>query len=104
MKKINFKFKRPKWIPLWLSVPFVLFIAFIVMMLFYGENNYLQINEQKNEIDKVTAQIKALEDSAKYYERKTEELNTDKETLEKIAREQYGMKRTNEEVFITDIP
>ena len=29
---------------------------------------------------------------------------TDKETLEKIAREQYGMKRTNEEVFITDIP
>ena len=23
---------------------------------------------------------------------------------EKIAREQYGMKRTNEEVFITDIP
>ena len=74
------------------------------MLLFYGENNYMQINDQKKEIDKINAQIKALEDSAKLYERKTQELNTDKETLEKIAREQYSMKRTNEEVFITDIP
>jgi cell division protein FtsB len=100
----NLKFKRPKWLPLWLSLPFVIFIAFIVMLLFYGENNYMQINDQKKEIDKINAQIKELEDSAKLYERKTQELNTDKETLEKIAREQYSMKRTNEEVFITDIP
>ena len=98
------KIKRPKWIPLWLSLPFIIFIAFIVMLLFYGENNYMLINQQKKEIDKMNAQIKVMEDSAKFYERKTQELNTDKETLEKIAREQYGMKRTNEEVFETDIP
>ncbi len=101
---MKIKIKRPSWIPLWLSLPFIIFIAFIGVLLFYGENNYLQINEQKKEIDKVNAQIKELEDSARYYERKTQELNTDKETLEKIAREQYGMKRTNEEVFVTDIP
>lgn len=95
---------RPKWIPRWLSLPFIIFIAFIVMLLFYGENNYMLINQQKKEIDKMNAQIKVMEDSAKFYERKTQELNTDKETLEKIAREQYGMKRTNEEVFETDIP
>ncbi|MBQ2163708.1 MAG: septum formation initiator family protein [Bacteroidales bacterium] len=100
MKKIS----RPKWIPRWLSLPFIIFIAFIVMLLFYGENNYMLINQQKKEIDKMNAQIKVMEDSAKFYERKTQELNTDKETLEKIAREQYGMKRTNEEVFETDIP
>lgn len=98
------KISRPKWIPRWLSLPFIIFIAFIVMLLFYGENNYMLINQQKKEIDKMNAQIKVMEDSAKYYERKTQELNTDKETLEKIAREQYGMKRTNEEVFVTDIP
>ena len=101
---MNLKIKRPKWIPLWLSIPFIIFIAFIVMLLFYGENNYMLINQQKKEIDKMNAQIKVMEDSAKFYERKTQELNTDKETLEKIAREQYGMKRTNEEVFETDIP
>ena len=98
------KISRPKWIPRWLSLPFIIFIAFIVMLLSYGENNYMLINQQKKEIDKMNAQIKVMEDSAKFYERKTQELNTDKETLEKIAREQYGMKRTNEEVFETDIP
>ena len=98
------KISRPKWIPRWLSLPFIIFIAFIVMLLFYGENNYMLINQQKKEIDKMNAQIKVMEDSAKFYERKTQELNTDKETLEKIAREQYGMKRTNVEVFETDIP
>ncbi|MBR2146716.1 MAG: septum formation initiator family protein [Muribaculaceae bacterium] len=97
-------FKRPKWIPMWLSLPFVIFIAFIAMLLFFGENNYMQINEQKKEMDNIKAQIKQQEDSAKYYERKTQELNTDKETLEKLAREQYNMKRTNEDVYITDIP
>ena len=36
--------------------------------------------------------------------RKVNELNTDRETLERIAREKYGMKRENEDVYITDIP
>ncbi len=98
------KIKRPKWIPLWLSIPFIIFLAFVVMLLFFGENNYRQISKQKVEMDKVKALIKEQEDSAQYYIRKTQELNTDKETLEKIAREQYKMKRANEDVFITDIP
>ena len=102
LKKINVK--RPSWIPKWLSIPFIIFLVFIVMLLFFGENNYMQISEQHKEIDRYKAMIKEQEDSALYYERKTQELNTDKETLEKIAREQYRMKRTNEEVFETDIP
>lgn len=98
------KIKRPKWIPAWLSIPFLLFIAFIVFMLFFGEYNFREISKQQQEIDHYKAMIKEQEDSAKYYERKTQELNTDKETLEKIAREEYKMKRTNEDVYITDIP
>ncbi len=98
------KIKRPKWIPIWLSFPFVIFLGFIAMLLFFGENNYMEINKQKKEIDDINAQIKQQEDSALYYERKTQELNTDKETLERLAREQYRMKRTNEDVFVTDIP
>ena len=98
------KVKRPKWIPLWLSIPFIIFITFIVTLLFCGEFNYLVIAEQQREKDKYKELIKEQEDSAQYYIRKTQELNTDKETLEKIAREQYKMKRNNEEVYITDIP
>jgi len=73
------------------------------MMLFFGDNNYMQISKQKNEINKLNSQIKNMEDSAQYYERKYRELDTDKENLEKLAREQYGMKRINEDVYETDI-
>ena len=38
------------------------------------------------------------------YEKKIRELNTDRATLEKIAREKYGMKKDYEEVYVTDIP
>ena len=74
------------------------------MLLFFGENNYMRINSYKQQINDLKAEIKSNQDSAKIYESKYEELHTDRETLEKIAREKYGMKRTNEEVFITDIP
>ena len=100
---MNIKVKRPKWIPLLLSIPFLIFLAFIVMLLFFGENNYMEISKQKSEINKLNSQIKNMEDSAQYYERKYQELNTDKENLEKLARENYGMKRINEDVYITDI-
>lgn len=97
-------FERPKWIPRWLNLPFVIFVAFILMLLFFGENNYMRINSYKQQINDLKAEIKNNKDSAKIYEAKVNELHTDRETLEKIAREQYGMKRTNEEVFITEIP
>ena len=98
------QFQRPKWIPRWLNLPFTIFVAFILMLLFFGENNYMRINSYKQQINELKAEIQNNQDSAKIYEAKLKELHTDRETLEKIAREQYGMKRTNEEVFITDIP
>ena len=98
------QFQRPKWIPRWLNLPFVIFVVFILMLLFFGENNYMRINSYKQQINDLKAEIQNNEDSAHIYEAKLKKLHTDRETLEKIAREQYGMKRTNEEVFITDIP
>lgn len=100
---MNIKIKRPKWLPLWLNLPAVLFLAFLVMLLFFGEYKYTKVSEQKSEINKLKAQIKSKEDSAMYYEKKYRELDTDRENLEKLAREQYSMKRTNEDVYKTDI-
>jgi len=97
-------FKRPKWIPRWLNLPFLIFLGFIVSLLFFGDNNYLKIKEYSDQINQLKSEIKANEDSAKIYQVKAAELNTDRESLEKIAREKYGMKNVNEEVFITDIP
>lgn len=97
-------YTRPKWIPRWLSLPLVVFVAFMLVLLFFGDNNYLEINSYKEQINQLKSEIKANEDSAALYETKVRELNTDRATLERTAREKYGMKRANEEVYATDIP
>ena len=99
-----FNFQRPKWIPRWLNIPLLIFTAFVVVLLFFGDNNYMRINKYRSQINELKSQIKNNEDSAAIYDAKVNELNTDKESLERLVREKYGMKRVNEEVYITDIP
>lgn len=96
--------KRPSWIPRWLNLPLVIFVIFLVVLLFCGENNFMQITSYKKQIRDLKMEIKNNEDSALIYEKKAAELNTDRETMERIAREKYNMKRPNEEVYTTDIP
>lgn len=100
-KKLN---ALTRWIPRWLSMPLIIIVAFLILMVFYGDNSYIKSKEYSQKIDELQKEIKTNKDSAIYYQRKSHELTTDKETLEKIAREQYGMKRENEDVYITDIP
>lgn len=79
-------------------------MGFVAALLFFNDNSYIKINEYSSEINSLKASIKANEDSAAMYEKKIQELNTDRATLEKIAREKYGMKKDYEEVYVTDIP
>lgn len=95
--------KLSRFVPRWLSLPLIIIAAFLVMMIFYGDNSYLKSREYSKQIDALSKEIKETRDSAAMYQRKVQELHTDKETLEKIAREQYGMKRANEDVYLTEI-
>jgi len=99
-----FKFKRPKWVPKWLSLPLIIFVVFVISLLFFGDNNFLLSSKYKAQANELKSLIKAQEDSTAVYNAKVEELNTDRESLERLAREKYGMKRINEEVYVTDIP
>ncbi len=99
-----FNIQRPKWIPRWLNIPLLIFVGFVVVLLFFGDNNYMRISKYRSQINELKSEIKNNEDSAAMYEAKINELNTDKESLERLVREKYGMKRINEEVFTTDIP
>ena len=99
-----FNLKRPKWIPRWVNIPLLIFIAFVVVLVFFGDNSFVRSSKYRKQINELKSQIKNYEDSASAYEAKVNELNTDNESLERLVREKYGMKRINEEVFITDIP
>ncbi len=98
------KFQRPKWIPRWLNVPLVLVLAFVITLAFFGDNNYMLTSKYRSKINELKSQIKNNQDSTAIYDAKINELKTDNETLERLVREKYGMKRVNEEVYITDIP
>ncbi|MBQ9575313.1 MAG: septum formation initiator family protein [Muribaculaceae bacterium] len=100
----QFKLKRPKFIPRWVNIPLLVFITFVLLLIFVGDNSFVRSTEYRTQINDLKSQIKNLEDSASMYEAKVNELNTDNESLEHLVREKYGMKRINEEVYITDIP
>lgn len=99
-KEIN----RPSWVPRWMSFTLAFSIFMIVSLFFTGPNNFMRVVELKKEINELKTEIKNKRDTAAIYEAKSQEFRTDKASLECLAREKYGMKRLNEDVYITDIP
>ncbi len=85
----------------WLRNKYVLTIAvFAIWMLFFDQNNI---------VDRIrmSLEIRPLEDDREYYleqirkdSARLNELTTNKENLEKYAREQFLMKKSNEDVFV----
>jgi cell division protein DivIC len=79
----------------------IVLVLFIVWMGFFDENSFINQRELDNEIDK-------LENANEYYKKQIDEdqniidnLN-DPDSLEKYAREEYKMKRENEDIFIIE--
>jgi len=74
--------------------------VFAVWILFFDQNNLIDRM-------KMSAEIRELEADRAYYQEaiaqdstRLHQLTTDKENLEKFAREQYLMKKKNEDVFV----
>tara|TARA_R110002049_G_scaffold252890_3_gene428226 strand:- start:1840 stop:2172 length:333 start_codon:yes stop_codon:yes gene_type:complete len=79
----------------------LILVVFVVWMLFFDANSWFIHNELNNDIE-------ALETEKEYYKREIDKdkkaikkIST-KEGLEKFAREEYYMKREDEEIFIIE--
>lgn len=79
----------------------IILILFVIWMGFFDENSFMNHWELDEEIEK-------LENANEYYEKQIEtdqkiidNLN-DPDSLEKYAREEYKMKRKNEDIFIIE--
>ncbi len=85
----------------WLKNKYVLTITiFAVWILFFDQNNLVDRM-------KMSSEIRQLEADREYYLEEIEkdsarlhELTTDRDNLEKYAREQFFMKKSNEDVFV----
>ena len=79
----------------------LLFVIFIVWMLFIDSNSYLFHRELNEDLDQ-------LENEKEYYkteiikDRKSLKKLNSKDGLEKFAREEYYMKRENEDIYIIE--
>jgi len=100
---MSFKeFKENKIVKIISNKYVIVLVLFVVWMIFIDENSYINHRELNKEIDK-------LENANKYYKEQIEEdkkvidnLN-DPDSLEKYAREEYKMKKENEDIYIIEI-
>ena len=75
-------------------------ILFLVWLLFFDQNNLLDRYRMAREISDLEAdRLYYMEQIARDSTR-LHELTTDKEYLEKYAREQFYMKRKDEDIFV----
>lgn len=91
-----------KWLRRYFSITLAAVVAFVMFVLFFNENSFMRNVELKREIEALKAEIRDNEDTLRYYQDMLEKLNTDRETMEKIVREQYHMQRPSEDVYVTD--
>ena len=71
----------------------VAFVGFAVYLLFFHDYNYMMVLKYDREIRELKAEIKQSEDSFLVIRQRVESLN-------KIVREEYHMKRPHEDVYI----
>lgn len=95
------QFKQNRFVRIIGNKYFIILLFFVIWMMFFDENSYLNHRELNMEIDK-------LEDANEYFEnqikRDSKDIKNlkDPDSLEKFAREEYKMKKINEEIFIIE--
>ena len=93
--------KQKKWIRFISNKYLLILILFFIWMFFFDTNSFFIHNELNHDIN-------ALEDNKEFYK---EEIKNDKvfiekmqdsDEIEKFAREEYFLKKENEEIFIIE--
>ena len=79
----------------------LILLIFVVWMVFFDENSLLNHMEFNKEIDKLNREKEYYEEHIKADKELIEKLD-DKEELEKFAREEYKMKKADEEIYLIE--
>ena len=98
MREVYLKYVKPSW-----GNKYILVLAlFAAWMVFFDENDLLSRFKYDQKIKKLNNEIAYYEKEIEQSTRKKNELQLNNETLEKFAREQYLMKKANEDIFIIE--
>ena len=79
---------------------FIVGFLFVIWISFLDENNLVLLNQQQSKLEKKQKIIDSLENTISEIEIKLERLNNDQKELEKFARENFLMRKDNEDIII----
>jgi cell division protein DivIC len=74
--------------------------CFVVWMLFFDHNNLFLHLQYRNELNDLKKSKQYYKEQISKTREEVELLKTDPKWMEKVAREQYLMKRDNEDVYV----
>ncbi|QAR31218.1 septum formation inhibitor [Ornithobacterium rhinotracheale] len=81
----------------------IISVAFIIWMIFFDQNSVLMHRELNNEITRLNEDIEYYQKELNTQNQQLKQLEKDKSSYEKIAREKYFMKKSNEDIFIIEL-
>jgi cell division protein FtsB len=73
---------------------------FVVWVMFFDENNWMQHRQNQKELALLEEQVNFYKAKIQADKRKLVELQTNDENLEKFAREQFLMKKADEDIYV----
>jgi len=79
---------------------FLTAIAFLAWMIYFDQNDWYSQQQRNKELATTRANISFLNTEITKMEKERTEIVTDPQKLEKFARENYRMKRDNEDLYI----
>ncbi len=79
---------------------FVTIFLFLIWMVFFDNTSFLVVNELNNEVNRYEQQLAYYKDEYRKNDDFYKKLMNNKSEKEKFARENYFMKKPNEEIFI----
>lgn len=74
--------------------------GFIIWIMFFDGNNLMQHRKNLAELEQLESQVEFYKHKIEADKRKLYELQTNDENLEKFAREQFLMKKADEDIFV----
>ena len=93
--------RKKKWFSILTNIYILILTVFVIWMIFFDTNSLLIHMELKREINKLEKQKEFLKDEIEKDKEIIDRLS-DPEELEKFAREQYYLKKKDEEIYIIE--
>jgi len=78
----------------------IAFVLFVVWIMFFDENNIRQHRQNLHELALLEEQVDFYKHKIEADKRKLYELQTNDANLEKFAREQFLMKKADEDIYV----